>query len=318
MFGDDNAIRLWECKGGNLLWKSAEFDDIVTCIALSEAGDIIAFTLTSGCIHIVDWGKNKTLWVLRANEVKKALNMAFLLCNSFLVASYSDNLIGHWDLNIGKMVDSYKTSTKVTEISPSPHGKSYLLGYDDGTIEARELNGGNLIYKNKKMSNSITSINHTTSGDKYVCTWANGRVGIYTQDGKFEEIINPIYPAYYGVYTEQPIIASVFLIPKDAIVLVNKADANGDMPDFLMTCYVKPRFPGSPFRFKQVLFVLAVGTIIAVFLAVEWSGWRRVAVAVWRLRRSSVAAHRTVNADSPVKSARNEENHEMQEGKDGK
>jgi hypothetical protein len=62
-------------------------------------------------------------------------------------------------------------------------------------------------------------------------------------------------------------------------------------------------------------FIVNMGLAIAL-LAITGVISERFA-SIWR-RRMLIAAQEPVNADSPVKSAGNEENHEVQEGKDGK
>jgi hypothetical protein len=61
--------------------------------------------------------------------------------------------------------------------------------------------------------------------------------------------------------------------------------------------------------------------VVARYLAEIHDRKRRAKVAqreAVKKKRGTVAAHRTVNADSPLKSMGNGENHEVQDGKDGK
>ena len=161
---DDNTVRIWDVKSGNLLHTLERHKDIVNCVAFSPDGNVIASG--SDDSHIRLWDANKGLHLRKLEGHKgSVLSISFGNDNRTLASGSSDGTMMLWDYRSGA------DETNVDEpFSVESRGKKLVtLGQ---------------IKRNQLYQNYPNPFNPETWIPYQLASPATVSIAIYTEDGK--------------------------------------------------------------------------------------------------------------------------------------
>ncbi len=154
---NDNTIKLWDVKTGNLLQTLTSHSKLVTSVAYSPNSQ----TLASG------GDKTIKLWDVKTGNLLKTLSghsylvtsVAYSPNSQTLASGSNDNTIKLWDVKTGNLLQTFTGhSYWVTSVAYSPNGQTLASGSNDNTIKLWDVKTGNLLQTFTGHSNSVWSV----------------------------------------------------------------------------------------------------------------------------------------------------------------
>ena len=155
---EDQTIRLWNLRSGDLLRTLKGHSGSVWSIAFSPDGQTVASGSSDNTIKLWNKGSGDLLGTLEGHS-GTVWSIAFSADGQILASGSSDNTIKLWELGSGKLLNTLSGhADAVRSIALSPDGQILASGSSDKTIKLWNRGSGELIRTLKGHKDRVISV----------------------------------------------------------------------------------------------------------------------------------------------------------------
>ncbi len=143
----NNTLRLWDVDTGKVLFTApADWRSFSKTATLSPDSKTLAIVSYNNTVEVWDTRTKQILGVLPKH--RDDINSIAFSADSKTLVSASRWEVTYWDVNTGKMINSFKQLQRrdsITSVAFSWNGKMIVTGSSNGTIRLRDANSGEQI-----------------------------------------------------------------------------------------------------------------------------------------------------------------------------
>ena len=161
---NDETIKVWNVKTGNLLQTLKGHSELVYSVAYSPDGQTLASGSYDNTIKLWDINTGNLLQTLTGHS-DWVRSVAYSPDGQTLASGSNDETIKLWNVNTGSLLQTLEGhSYWVKSLAYSPDGQTLASGSDDNTIKLWNVKTGKLLQTLEGHSNSVNSVAYSPDG----------------------------------------------------------------------------------------------------------------------------------------------------------
>ena len=161
---NDETIKVWNVKTGNLLQTLKGHSELVYSVAYSPDGQTLASGSYDNTIKLWDINTGNLLQTLTGHS-DWVRSVAYSPDGQTLASGSNDETIKLWNVNTGSLLQTLEGhSYWVKSLAYSPDGQTLASGSDDNTIKLWNIKTGKLLQTFTAHSRSVSSLAYSPDG----------------------------------------------------------------------------------------------------------------------------------------------------------